>query len=98
MTSDREDQCASFKPLLVHFGKRPLTAGQSELSALVVDSPKTYDTMVQANPGKNTSQGPPAKKTIGRKKREGWVEKTGGTTRSTLKRTTSRRRYRLLTD
>ena len=41
MPLDRRDQCASFEPLIVHFGKGPLTAGQPGLSALVVDGPKT---------------------------------------------------------
>ena len=66
MPLDKRDQCAFFKPLVVHFGKGPLTAGQSGLSALVGDGPKTYDTMVKDNPGKNASEAPPAKKTIDR--------------------------------
>ena len=56
-----------FEPLVVHFGTGPLTAGQPGLSALVVDGPKTYDTMVQDNPGKNTCEDPPAEKKIDRK-------------------------------
>ena len=67
MPLDKRDQCASFEPLVVHFGKVPLTVGQSGLSALVVDGLKTDDTMVQDNPGKNSSQEPPTKKTIDRK-------------------------------
>ena len=70
MLLDRRDQCASFEPLVVHFGSGPLTAGQSGLSALVVDGPKTDDTMVQDNPGKNVSQEPPAEKTIDRGENE----------------------------
>ena len=62
MPLDRRDQWASFEPLVIHFGKRPLTAGQPGLSALVVDGPKTDDTMVQDDPGKNTAQDPPAEK------------------------------------
>ena len=69
MPLDKRDQCASFEPLVVHFGTVPLTAGQSGLSALVVDGPKTDDTMVQNNPGKNTSQDPPAEKTIDREQK-----------------------------
>ena len=67
MPLDKRDQCASFEPLVVHFNKGPLTAGQSGLSALVVDGLKTDDTMVQDNPGKKSSQEPPAEKTIDRK-------------------------------
>ena len=37
---------------------------------MVVDGPKTYDTMVRDNPGKNTYQDPPAKKRIDREKNE----------------------------
>ena len=69
MSFNRRDQCASFEPLVVYFGKGPLTAGQSGLSALVVDGPKTYDTMVQDNPGKNASEASPAEKTIERKRK-----------------------------
>ena len=82
MPLDNRDQCASFDPLVVHFGTRPLIAGQSGLSALVVDGPNTDDTMVQGDPGKNATQDPPAENAIGRK------EKRGKTSR-TLKRTTS---------
>ena len=64
MPFDKRDQYASFKPLVVHFGKGPLTAGQPGLSALVVDGSKTYDTMVKDNPGKNTSEAAPAERTI----------------------------------
>ena len=64
---DKRDQCASFEPLVVQFGKAALTAGQSGLSALGVAGSKTYDTMVQDNPGKNTCQDPPAEKKIDRK-------------------------------
>ena len=60
MPLDRRDQCASFDPLVNHYGKGPLTAVQPRLSGLVVDGPKTYDTMVQDNPYKNASQDPPA--------------------------------------
>ena len=47
MPLDKRDQCTSFEPLVVHFGKGPLIAGQSGLLALVGDGPKTYDTMVK---------------------------------------------------
>ena len=62
MPLDKRDQCASFEPLVVYFGKGPLTAGQSGLSALVVDGQKTYDTMVQDNPGKIPPRTRPPKK------------------------------------
>ena len=39
------------------------------LSGVVVDGPKTYNTMVQDNPGENASQDPPAKKTVDRKQK-----------------------------
>ena len=55
MFLDRRDQCASFGPLVDHFGKELSTAGQIGLSGLVIDGPKTYDTMVQNNPCKSTS-------------------------------------------
>ena len=52
MPLDRRDQCAFFEPLVVHFGKGPLPSGQPGLSALVLDGPITYNTMVQDNPAK----------------------------------------------
>ena len=76
MPLDKRDQCASFEPLVVHFNKGPLTAGQSGLSALVVDGLKTNDTMVQENPGINTSQEQPIKKTIDRRQNKK-VERVG---------------------
>ena len=50
MPLDSRDQCASFEPLVDHFGKGPSTAGQPGLSGLVVGGPKTYNTMVKNNP------------------------------------------------
>ena len=65
-----EDQPASFELLVNFFGRGPPTAGQPGTSALMVGGPKSYNTMVQDNPGKNTYQAPPAEKTINRNKNE----------------------------
>ena len=50
MPLDRRDQCASFEPLVIYFGKGSHRAGQPGLPGLVVGGPKTYDTMVESNP------------------------------------------------
>ena len=50
MPLDRRDQCTYFEPLVDHFDKGPLTAGQPGLSELIAGRPGTYDIMVQENP------------------------------------------------
>ena len=50
MSLYRRDQCASFDPLVDHFGKGPPIVSQPGLPGWIVDGPKTYDTIVQDNP------------------------------------------------
>ena len=50
MLFDSRDHCASFEPLVGHFGKGPPPTGQPELTGLVVGGPKSYENMVKNNP------------------------------------------------
>ena len=63
MPLDKRDQCASFEPLVVYFGKGPPTHDQPGLSGLVVGGQQIYDIHAPSDSKKIASRTLQRKKT-----------------------------------